>query len=184
MRQDTRRNIHEILKIIGQNGLSGVSFETTSLQKAINSLPTVKPLTLATKRRLVAELRRQELVTYQKNDGSISIQLTVKGIHRLQQSEIEILEIPKPNTWDHRWRMVTFDIPARRSESRYILTSQLRRLGFSVVQHSVWIHPYPCFDIVQKIVQYANLQPFVFVAEISRLDEVTLKKLQNKFSNL
>ena len=129
-------------------------------------------------------MRRQGLVTSQKEPNTIQLQLTVKGIHRVQRAQIESITIPAQQTWDNKWRMVLFDIPARKAESRYILTSQLKRLGFVMVQRSMWVHPFPCFPMVTQLVQYANLQPFVTMAEISRIDESSLRRLLVNYPSL
>lgn len=182
---DTRLYINEILRLLGSNGLSGIVFTTEKIGDVITQLSSqVAGTVQLPSQRLLAELRRQELITITKQPGATKIQLTIKGIHRLQLAEIRSITIPQQQPWDHLWRMVVFDIPARHAESRYLLTSELKRLGFVMLQNSMWLHPYPCFEHISKVVQYTNLQPFVTYAEISNIDTASQKRLLAHYPNL
>lgn len=183
--RETKRILDTILGFIGAEGMSGIKVHATSAAEAIGQItPSTQPLAELAPSRVVNEFRRQELVTFTQETDGLRLQLTVKGIHRLQRAQLESIEVPVPATWDKKWRMVLFDIPARRAESRYILTSQLKRLGFVMVQRSMWLHPYPCFDEVAQLLQYANLNPFVTLAEISRLDNNSTKRLLAHYPEL
>ncbi len=167
----TRLYINKALRILGSNGLSGMTFATEKTIQAFSELASqISGTHDMSPQRLLAELRRQELITITKNDGEIKIQLSIKGVHRLQLAEIRSITVPAQQPWDRLWRMVVFDIPARHAESRYLLTSELKRLGFVMLQNSMWLHPYPCFEQISAAVQYTNLQPFVSYAEISNID--------------
>lgn len=182
---ETRAILDSILGLIGSEGMSGVVMQTSRATAAIDELMRVTHTrTVLPASRIVSEFRRQELVTFSREPQGIRLQLTVKGIHRLQRAQLELLAIRVPDIWDKKWRMVVFDIPARRAESRYILTSQLKRLGFVMVQRSMWLCPYPCFNEVSQLLVYANLQPFVTLAEISRIDSASEQKLFKQFPRL
>lgn len=180
----TRQLIHSALAVIGEGGFDGVSVRAESLGEALETLGVYTNLPPTIRHRLAQELRRQELITETKESDMITLQLSVRGIHRLQRLEISALKIATPQAWDHLWRMVMFDIPARRQESRYILTSELRRLGFVMVQKSMWLHPYPCYEVVQQVVDYANLQQFVSIAEISHLDSHSTSQMIRRYPEL
>lgn len=184
-RGNTKVYINRLLKLIGENGLSGVSVPAPHISKAIDAIQSqVAGYTSLSGPRIVAELRRQDLVTIIKEPDVIRFQLTIKGVHRLQLAELRSIAIPPQSQWDEKWRMVTFDIPSRRADSRYTLTSELKRLGFVMLQNSMWFHPYPCFDQINQLLQYANLQPFVTCAEITRIDSASLQKLLKHYPNL
>ncbi len=184
-RGDTRAYIDTLLQLIGSGGFSGITVPTNSFVSAISYINAQQGWQSPRENTQIAtELRRQSLVTAQKNPDSIQLQLTVKGIHRVQRSRLESLVVPIPEKWDKKWRMVVFDIPARKAESRYILTSQLRRLGFVMIQRSVWFHPYPCFDQISELLVYANLQPFVTLAEVSQIDRTSQLKLLRHYPEL
>ena len=180
-RAHTTKQIDFILRRIGADGLGGVRVNATSYAGALEQLTGVPP-TLST--RFVAELRRQALVEWSKTADEIRIQLSVKGIHRLQRAAITDLVVPVPDSWDGHWRMVHFDLPARHKHERYVFTSQLRRLGFVMLHDSTWYHPYPCFAVVETLVQYCGISRYVTMAEITQLDVMTTRRLHRAFPGL
>lgn len=176
----TKQAVNLALGIIGRNGMSGVVCEATSLPDALMTAGLDK-LSKKTFTRVVAELHRQKLLEISKDGKHLRVQLSVKGIHRLQRSQIDKVAIAEPVSWDHLWRMVTYDVPRTQSAQRRLFAQQLKRLGFVMVRESVWFHKDPCFDAVLELAKYCNLQRHITLAEISRLDQVTLDKLQNVF---
>lgn len=176
----TKQAVNLSLQIVGRNGMDGVVCEATSLPGALQTagLDKLRPSTLA---RVAAELRRQKLVEVEKRGSHIRLQLSVKGIHRLQRSEISKVTIEEPAEWDGLWRMVTYDVPRAQSAQRRLFAGELRRLGFVMIRESVWFHRYPCFEAVLELSRYCNLQRHITLAEISRLDQVTLDKLRAEF---
>lgn len=176
----TKQALNLSLKLIGENGLSGVVCEATSLPEGLRAigLDSLPPSMLS---RVTAELHRQHLVEMTKEKHHLRLQLSVKGIHRLQRSLLDDIAISEPQNWDGLWRMVTYDIPRSQSASRRLFATQLKRLGFSMVRESVWFHRNPCFDAVLELAKYCNIQRHITLAEISRLDNVTLEKLRAVF---
>ena len=168
------------LGVIGQNGFDGIRTKASSLPAALSHAGLDK-LSTTTRARVAAELRRQQLIEITKLGNEFHIQLSVKGIHRLQRAQVTKLTIPEPATWNGRWCMVTYDVPRTMNKERRLFADQLRRLGFTMARESVWFHPYPCFDILSELTTYCGLQRYVTIAEISQLDNVTLAKLRWKY---
>ena len=48
-----------------------------------------------------------------------------------------------PARWDGKWRIVIYDVPEIRKKDRDYLRRLLIQHGFSLLQASVWISPYP-----------------------------------------
>lgn len=184
-RSATREYINDTLRIIGSDGLSGMIFKQEKVNEAFSflQLQLTSPAPMSSQR-LIAELRRQDLVIITQLSGVVKVQLSVKGVHRLQLAHLRSVTVPTPQQWDNIWRMVVFDIPARHADSRYLLTSELKRLGFVMLQNSMWLHPYPCFDQITQLLRYTNLQPFVTLAEISRIDSASLQRLAKYYPDL
>ena len=176
----TKQAVNVSLGVIGRNGMSGVVCEATSLPEALKvaGLDKLSERTLA---RVAAELRRQRLIELKKDKAHLHLQLSVKGIHRLQRVQIDSISLSEPTVWDGMWRMVTYDVPRAQSAKRRLFTTQLRRLGFVMVRESVWFHKYPCFEQVAELARYCNLQRSITLAEVSRLDQVSLEKLEASF---
>lgn len=176
----TKQAVNLSLQVIGRNGMDGVVCEATSLPGALVAagMDKLRPSTLS---RVTAELHRQKLVEVKKNGKHLHVQLTVKGIHRVQRAEIGKISVNEPATWDGLWRMVTYDVPREQSAQRRLFAQELRRLGFVMIRESVWFHKYPSFEAVLELARFCNVQRYITLAEISRLDQVTLDKLRLAF---
>ena len=61
------------------------------------------------------------------------------------------LSILRPKRWDHRWRIVIFDVWERRRSVRDQLRWLLMKIGFVKVQNSVWAYPYDCEEVLAFI---------------------------------
>ena len=184
-RYETTQSLNSILELVGSRGLSGVSARGATLMEAFDQLDSFpSDMTPADKRALVANIRRQGLVEIFQAKGEFTIQPSVKGIHRLQRSKVSSLSVTPQKQWDGTWRMVSYDIPARFSKQRRLFTSELHRLGFTLVKDSTWFHPYPCFDAISELVAYCGLTDYVMVAEIARIDENSLRKLYKVYPAL
>lgn len=184
-RLETTAALNRILETVGSRGLSGVSSTARTLLQAFEDLEVFDETVSPTERRaLVANIRRQKLVELSRKDGKLLIQPSVKGVHRLQRAQLGKLQVRVQSRWDGTWRMVSYDIPARYGKQRRLFTSELHRLGFTLVKDSTWFHPYPCFDVISELIAYCGLTNYVMVAEIARLDENTLRRLIAKYPDL
>jgi len=67
------------------------------------------------------------------------------------------LQIKKPKKWDGKWRIVIFDIPENRKIAREVLRSALKRMGFHMLQKSVFVHPYNCRREIRYITSLYNI---------------------------
>lgn len=182
---DTSYHLHRMLAVIGAGGLMGVVVSASHALAAFEQLDAFDNKTSRLRRqRLIAELRRQDLIVETHESEGLRLQLSVKGIHRLQRMEIEQLDVATPNAWDGHWHMVVFDIPASHKNERYVFTSLLKRLGFVMIRQSTWYHPYPCSEVVDQVVRYCNLSRFVTMAEVVRLDSSTQRTLLRHYAHL
>lgn len=179
---NTKEILNRALRIIGENGMGGISAKATSITDAVRVLGMNTDETPPS--RLLDEFRRQALVTVTQLKGQVHFALTVKGIHRLQKAQLSSLTITRPERWDNRWRMVTYDAPATFRKQRYELVVELRRLGFFMIKESTWVHPYPCYDVLSELVRYCSMQRYVTIAEIVRFDPVTAGKLARHYTDL
>ncbi|QQG45314.1 MAG: CRISPR-associated endonuclease Cas2 [Candidatus Sungiibacteriota bacterium] len=130
-------------------------------------------------KRAIQKLYYSRLVQATANkDGSTTLTLSENGKRRALTFKLGEMEIPKPNSWDKKWRVVIFDIPESRKGVRSSLRYQLCRLGFYKLQKSVFIHPYPCSDEVDFIIELYHVRPYVRQLVVEALDnELHLKKI-------
>ena len=95
-------------------------------------------------RRLV----QQGLAAWVKKEGSVYLRLTPLGRKKLEFERVKMQLQTKRPRWDKRWRMVAFDLPERRRNTRTRLRRVMAEVGFMRLQDSVWIYPYDCEEFV------------------------------------
>lgn len=97
----------------------------------------------------------------EKPGGSVELTLTDKGKNKVLIFNPDTFQITKPKKWDGKWRIIIFDIPEKRRGARDSLRSHLRQLGFHELQKSVFVHPYPCDDIFDFLVEFHDARKHV-----------------------
>jgi hypothetical protein len=116
----------------------------------------------------IKELEQKGLLTRSINNSRY--QLTKKGRDMVAGYEIGKIKIRKPLRWDGRWRLVIFDIREHMRAARDELRDMLNVLGFRKLQNSVWVHPYPCADVISLIKRKHNLGNAVLYLEVDVLE--------------
>ena len=129
----------------------------------------------------MVNLHKRKLIEYiSDKKGVITVRITTKGESVLRLFSIDLIKIQKPKQWDHKWRIVMFDLPIKYTKARDSLRLKLKQLGFVQFQKSVWIYPYPCFDEILFITDYYKIGKYVEVLEVlNLLHEEKFKKLFN-----
>mgnify|MGYP001594669966 FL=1 len=132
-------------------------------------------------RRSIASLYKSKLIKEKSNsDGSTTMVLTGLGRKKAITFNIETMEIKKPKKWDKKWRIVFFDVPEKRKESRNVLRETLKRIGFLEFQKSVFVCPYECKDELDYVIEFFNVRPHVRLGTATWLDnELHLKEKFN-----
>jgi phenylacetic acid degradation operon negative regulatory protein len=109
------------------------SFESWAYRKGLN--------------RQLTELERRALVESSiapargRESSDRILRLTEAGrLHALGGRDPEACWL---RSWDGRWRLVLFDLPATEGTKRNRLRNFLRSRGFGWLQKSVWISPHP-----------------------------------------
>lgn len=77
--------------------------------------------------------------------------LTKKGENKLWEIEQRNYKIPPHKQWDRKWRVLIFDIPERKRNLRDKVRLTLSSIGFKRLQHSVWVYPHDCEDLITLI---------------------------------
>lgn len=123
---------------------------------APNALQVLKPLGLDKKfknfkndtNRSLSGLLNAGMVVFIEKDGKKYLKLTEKGKLKLMCLEKYNFKLKKPKKWDNKWRIVIFDIPQTRRSQRDHLRFTLKQIGFLKLQHSVWVYPYDCEELI------------------------------------
>ena len=112
--------------------------------------------------RSIRTLYRSHLVGVKhEENGLCTLILSEAGRRRALAYKIDDMKIEKQHSWDRKWRIVTFDIPERKRRLRDTLRSRLRQLGMIEFQKSIFVHPYPCDDEIDFLVELYHARPFV-----------------------
>ncbi len=79
------------------------------------------------------------------------ITLTKVGEKRISEIERADYQLSKPEKWDGKWRLVSFDIKEKRKKVRELLRWTLQSVGFVHLHHSVWVYPHDCEDFLSLL---------------------------------
>jgi hypothetical protein len=113
-------------------------------------------------REAIRALYRSKLVDFRERGGGVvEVKLNDGGKERVRRFNAEALAIAKPKRWDGKWRIVCFDIPKAKKKEREVLRFQLKLLGFYQFQKSVFVHPYPCGDEIDFLIELYDLRLYV-----------------------
>lgn len=98
----------------------------------------------------IRQLEKRRCVRTTKDaQGRTTIVITKHGMYRALTYNLDTLTLKKPGRWDKKWRVVMFDIPVKYGRIRDIFRMRLRQLGLCLLQESVYVSPYPCFQEVE-----------------------------------
>lgn len=99
---------------------------------------------------VLGQLARRGFITFEERGNLRYARITEKG-KRVLQLEMQKVAHAEKRKWDHRWRVVTFDIPEKRRGVRGRLRRFMDEYGFVRLQDSVWIYPYDCEDLIALV---------------------------------
>lgn len=115
----------------------------------------------------IYRLKRQGWVREKWVGGVKFLELTGEG-------ELEFLVsqayMPRPDTWDGKWRMVMFDIPEDVRGQRNKLRQLLRRYGYKALQGSVFVYPYPLSRAAIEFLEKSKLMDYIRIMRIDEMD--------------
>ena len=107
-------------------------------------------------------LRRKGFINMKSNsDGSYIVQATKLGRVQAHKYSLDGLFIEVPKSWDGYWRLVVFDIPTDRQKARFALLAKLKRLGFIMLQRSIWVHPFECQKEVNVLAKAFKIERYI-----------------------
>lgn len=99
-------------------------------------------------KRSLSRLLKYGYVEFKVEHGNKRLRLTPKGEKYAAMIGEGKLAPKRPKHWDGKWRILTFDIPERRRNTRDGIRTMLANLGFHRLQDSVWVYPYDCEDLI------------------------------------
>ncbi|MBI2121858.1 MAG: hypothetical protein HYT98_01930 [Candidatus Sungbacteria bacterium] len=127
--------------------------------------------------RTIRSLYQSRLITCKENkDGTTTLILSQAGKEKVMTYELDSMKIKKPDHWDSKWRLVFFDIPEYIKGARDALRTRLKQIGMKELQKSVFVHPFPCDDEINFLIEHYQIRPHVRTAVVESIDnELHLK---------
>lgn len=128
--------------------------------------------------RAIQQLYRSKLISYKRDKhGTTSIVLNRDGHKVALRYKLDEMEIKKPVQWDHKWRLIIFDIPEKKKRLRDTLRMRLKQLGLIELQKSVFVHPYECRNEIDFVIELYDARRYVRFIEATHIDtELHLKQ--------
>ncbi|MBI5003586.1 CRISPR-associated endonuclease Cas2 [Candidatus Kaiserbacteria bacterium] len=93
-------------------------------------------------------LKKKGLIEFVQQGDRVYLRITDKGRNELSSLAYSSEALRRPKRWDHKWRLVIFDIPEKHRTQRDRARAIMIRLGFVRLQQSVWAYPYDCEEII------------------------------------
>lgn len=125
----------------------------------------------------VKYLKRKKLIAFKSRQNKIII--SKPGKRHLAKLNIDKITIPQ-QSWDGRWRLLTFDIPEPKRKARRVFREKLKNLDFFHFQRSVFVFPYRCKDEINNIAETLNIQDHIHILVCDRFtgDRQLVKKFK------
>jgi DNA-binding transcriptional regulator PaaX len=110
----------------------------------------------------INDLYRSKLVATKENrDGTLTLTLSADGNNTALRYNLDTIEIRQPLHWDKKWRVVMFDVPENLKRVRDTLRMHFKKMGFYEFQKSVFVHPHPCKNEIEYIIEFYNARRFI-----------------------
>ena len=161
--------------VLGTLAAAGIVTVATVAPNVFQALPTLMgkqryKLLFETKTAL-GKLAVKGHVRFIQKNGKKSVEITAAGRRALAlQLARQTKPARKKRRWDHRYRLVMFDIPQSRKNVRDRLRLLMRECGFLRVQNSVWLSPYDCEELVTLIKTDLRLGTSVLYAVVEQIE--------------
>lgn len=122
--------------------------------------------------RAVSGLYASKLLKARDNaDGTTTLLLSDAGKKRALTYRLGYLKARSKGPWDHKWRIVLYDIPEDEREARDAFRDHLVDMGFRKLQHSASIHPFDCKQEIDFLVELLDINKYVRFVVADSIDD-------------
>ena len=127
-------------------------------------------------RKATERLRKYNLIFGERRGKRVVFELTEDG--RIEADKIKLkLEMAKQKHWDHKWRIIIFDVPEKMRGKRDLLRKELIEFGFMQLQKSVWAYPYKLPEEFIDLWKNAGILSYCVIIEaVKIINNATLQK--------
>jgi DNA-binding MarR family transcriptional regulator len=130
----------------------------------------------------IYRLKQQKFIEIYREGKDKYLELTPKGLDRLRKYDLDDLTINSPKKWDHKWRLVIFDIPDDKKTEREIFRERLKQLEFITLQESVLVFPFDCKAEIDFLCSNYSIKPYVkyIVADFFEGDDELIRNFLDR----
>lgn len=147
--------------------LSDVNFSPVQINKLVEGTFEIS-LNQKTKSTL-KQLSKQEFITPEntQDNQQLTYRLTQKGLDSLS------LDFPfcrfLKNTWDKKWRILSYEIPESKREIRDRLRREVAGWGLGPWHRSFWLTPHPIIDNLRELVFQKEEEKYIQAFEADHI---------------
>lgn len=107
-----------------------------------------------------------------RKKGSMFLELTNAGRQHLlvEDARANSPASRKRKRWDGRYRLVMFDIPEKRKNTRDRLRMFMSEFGFMRLQNSVWVSPYDCEELIALVKAELRIGSAILYALVDQIE--------------
>jgi len=128
-------------------------------------------------KRVLRGLSEKGFIEVKLKNSEILASLTDVGRQRALRYKVDEINIEVPTWWDHRWRIVMFDVPESHKRARDLFKEKLIDLGFVQLQNSVYVHPAESHNEIEFIRTTYGIKEYVKILLVDRIEgELVLRK--------
>lgn len=152
-KQRKRRNLQRaVLTTIGAAGVLAVVMIAPNVFQALPRITGNKYKLGYRARTAAGRLAQKGLVRFIERNGKRYVEITNKGRNTLAlEEQRSALHANRHKRWDKQYRLVMFDIPEKRKNTRNRLRMLMNELGFLRLQDSVWVYPHDCEELIALV---------------------------------
>ncbi len=169
-----RRNIRNaILLTIGTAGIIAVAAIAPNIFQLLGKSGALARLKYHSKS-VLGRLKQKGEIEFIERNGKKYARLTERGEEALALCQQKmLLANTKPRKWDSRYRMVMFDVPEKRKQTRERLRYEMQEVGFLRVQDSSWLYPYDCEEFIALLKADLHIGKDVLYAVVEEIENDT-----------
>lgn len=169
--------VADILKLVGVGVFVAGSLVIPNLPLALkpfirnnNDYEVWKRFNIPYLKRTLNRLEKQKLVEITEEDNLQIVKITEAGKRRILKFAIDELSVEKPNIWDGRWILVSYDMPSKLKNERKIFLEYLKAWGFYPLHESVFLHAYPCEKQIDFLRVYLGVGQYIRIFIVSKIE--------------
>ncbi|MEK7565804.1 MAG: hypothetical protein AAB506_02040 [Patescibacteria group bacterium] len=121
-------------------------------------------------RRRLKYLKKKKLVEFEEKGEETLIKITENGQKRILRYNFDNLTINFLKHWDHKWRVIIYDVTELKKNARDAFRHKIKSLGFLSLQESVYLIPYPCENEIEYLRQYFSIGSEILYLTVEKLE--------------